>query len=441
MSLDATAAEPWTLTAAQASAAIAAGTLTSEALIASCLERIAAREPAVKAWAWLSPEAALRAAREADKRRAVRGGPESPLAGIPIGVKDVIDVTGMPTTSNSEIYQGYMPSIDAECVRVVKAAGMVPLGKTDTVEFAAGGRRAATRNPHDPARTPGGSSSGSGAAVGDAHVAVAFGTQTAGSLIRPASYNGAYALKPTWGSVAWPGAKQFAPSLDTIGWFGREVADLALMAGAFHLRGYQAMAAPEVSSLRIGICRTPWAAELSPDMEAALSRAASALSGAGARVFDLALPAGAETLREHHAAVMFGEGQPHFLAEHLQNAHRLHEDFAQRVTDAGRVPAAALTAAYDAAADQRRAVEAMFGPDLDVILTPSALGEAPLGVDPVGAWAMNAFWTLLHVPCLGIPAGVGGAGMPVGLQLIAPRYGESRMLAAAAAIAPLIDRP
>ena len=434
------AAEPFRLTAAAASAAIAEGRLTAEALVCALLDRIAEREGEVRAWAHLDPVAARAAGREADRRRDARGGrPETPLSGIPIGVKDVIDVRGMPTECNSEIMQGYRPAFDAECVRVVRAAGAVILGKTETVEFAAGGRRAPTRNPHDPARSPGGSSSGSGAAVGDFHVPLAFGTQTAGSLIRPASYNGTYALKPSWGSVAWPGAKQYAPSLDTIGWYGREVADLALMASAYRLRGFRPMAAPDLSTLKVGICATPWADELSPGMAAALEGAAARLAAAGARVFALDLPAGCETLRDHHQAVMMGEGAAHFLGEYVENLPRLHQDFRDRVELADETPPERLRAALDAASDLRRAVEGMFGPDLDVILAPAALGEAPLGEDPAGAWAMNAWVTLLHLPALSIPAGTGPAGMPLGLQLLAPRYAETGLLAAAAAMAPAID--
>lgn len=431
--------EPHMLSAAAASAAIAAGTLRAEALVVSCLERIAARDGEVRAWRHVDPIAARAAAREADRRIAWAGGPRTPLEGLPIGVKDIIDVAGMPTTHNSAIYQGFTPAMDAECVRVVRAAGAVILGKTDTVEFAAGGRRAATRNPHDSARTPGGSSSGSGAAVGDDQVPLAFGTQTAGSLIRPASYNGIYALKSTWGAVAWPGTKQLAPSLDTLGWYGREVEDLALMARAFHLRGLVDVPTPALSSLRIGLCVTPFADRCDRASLAALEAAGARLAAAGAQVFALDLPKGIAALEDHHGAVMFAEGGPHLLGEWLENGHRLAPDLAARVEQQGDVSPARLIAALDAASDARRSVEALFGPDLDVILCPAALSEAPIGDDPVGSWTMNAFWTLLHLPCLGIPAGRGPAGMPIGVQLVAPRYGESRLLAAAAAAAPHID--
>jgi Asp-tRNA(Asn)/Glu-tRNA(Gln) amidotransferase A subunit family amidase len=430
--------EPSDLTAAAASAAIARGDLTSEALVLSCLDRIADRDPVVKAWSFVDRAQALAQAREADKRIATAGGPRTPLEGLPIGVKDVIDTADMPTTSNSAIYEGFRPALDAECVRIARAGGAVILGKTDTVEFAAGGRKAATRHPQDPARTPGGSSSGSAAAVADRQVPLAFGTQTAGSLIRPGGYCGIYSLKPTFGAVAWPGAKQFAPSLDTIGWYGRTVADLALMAQAYRLPGLDEAPAAETGSLRIGICRTPYAEECEPAALAALEAAADRVRAAGAATVDLALPPGAETLKAAHETIMLAEGRVHFLGEYLDNGPRLHRDFRDRVENARGITSADIVAAQDHAARMRCAVEALFA-EVDAILAPAAKGEAPVGADAPGAWVMNAFWTLLHLPCLGVPAGDGPAGMPLGVQLVAPRFADARLLAAGAALAPAID--
>ncbi len=228
--------EPCFLTAAEAAAQIRDGRLTSETLIRSCIARIEARDPQVKAWLHLDKAKAIAAAREVDKHP-VKG----PLHGLPFGVKDMIDTADMPTTYNSPVFQGQRPARDAACVGVARLSGAVILGKTDTVEFAAGGRRAATRNPKNLAHTPGGSSSGSGAAVGDRQVPLAFGTQTGGSHIRPASFNGIYGLKPTWGSVSREGAKQYSNMLDTIGWYGRSVADLSLVASAFRLHDVGAL--------------------------------------------------------------------------------------------------------------------------------------------------------------------------------------------------------
>ena len=196
----------------------------------SCLARIAARDADVKAWLWLEPDHAIRRARELDKLPA-----KGPLHGLPFGVKDIIDTADYPTTQNSPIYDGMRVGRDAACVAMVRGAGALILGKTDTVEFASGGRKALTRNPYNFAHTPGGSSSGSGAAVGDFQVPLAFGTQTGGSHIRPASFNGIYGMKPTWNLLSREGVRMSSITLDTVGWYGASVDDLILVGTAYRL--------------------------------------------------------------------------------------------------------------------------------------------------------------------------------------------------------------
>ncbi len=430
---------PLGLDAAGAARAIKDRTVTAEALTRACLDRIEERDGAVKAWSYVNPDAALRTARDRDRSLAA-GQDLGLLHGVPIGVKDVIDTCDMPTASNSPIYAGYQPSIDAECIRVVRGQGAIILGKTDTVEFAAGGRRAATRNPHNVAHTPGGSSSGSGAAVADGQVPLAFGTQTAGSLIRPASYNGIYSLKPTHGTVAWPGARQYAPSLDTIGWYGRSVADLSIVAQAFRLRGVGAAPSVALSCLKVGLCRSPnWHLTQSAS-RAAFELAGERLASAGAHVITLDLPALFDSLPAAQDMIVHVEGMPHFLAEMIENSHRLHKDFRERVENAKGIDAGALVAVYDRAAEGRRVFDGLFGADLDVVLTPAALGEAPLGADPAGGWAMNVMWTLLHVPCVAVPVTTGPTGLPVGVQLVGPRFSEPRLIAIAEQVASEIDQ-
>src|ERR1700676_4702177 len=218
------------LTAATISAKLLDGEITGEQLARACLARIAARQADVRAWSYVDPDVVIRQARELDKLPS-RG----TLHGIPFGIKDIYNTADMPTQHNSPIYTGHRPNIDAATVGTLRAAGALILGKTDTMEFASTGRLAATRNPHNLERTPGGSSSGSAAAVADFHVPLAFGTQTGGSLIRPASYCGVYDLKPTWNAVSAEGITLISTTLDTAGWYGRSVADLALVADAFAL--------------------------------------------------------------------------------------------------------------------------------------------------------------------------------------------------------------
>jgi Asp-tRNA(Asn)/Glu-tRNA(Gln) amidotransferase A subunit family amidase len=425
--------EPCFLTAAQAAAAIKTGTLTSETLVRSCLDRIAARDPDVKAWLYVDPDYAIRQAREIDKRPAVH-----PLHGLPFGVKDIMDTADMPTTQNTAFYQDHRPTLDAACVAIVRKLGSVILGKTDTVEYASNGRKAATRNPFNLAHTPGGSSSGSGAAVGDFQVPLAFGTQTAGSLIRPASFNGIYGMKPSWGVVSREGVTQFSTLLDTVGWYGRSVDDLELVASAFQLPGLGDVGTPLPSALRVAYCETPYWERAEPASRIAMETAAKRLSEAGAKVQRLSLPEAFAGLADAQATVMYGEGRAAFLPQYLIEKDAMHPEFVLTATGKRGVTPERLRAAYDLADSCRRQFDALFS-DFDVVLTPAAAGEAPEGLHTVGDWIFNGFWTLLHVPCVAVPATQGAKGLPVGIQLVGPRLSDIRLLAIAGTLAPLID--
>src|SRR6185436_378398 len=212
---------------------IAAGTLSSEDLVRDCLRQIGERESEVRAWAFVDTAGAIAAARNADTAKLLGAGPFGPLHGMPIGVKDIINTADMPTQHNSVIYRGNQSGSDAAVVMLLRAAGAVVIGKTETIEFAAHGRLPVTRNPHDPSRTPGGSSSGSAAAVADMMVPLSLGTQTGGSVVRPASFCGVFGFKPTWGAISAEGAKLFSVTLDTSGWYARAIGDIALLAKVF----------------------------------------------------------------------------------------------------------------------------------------------------------------------------------------------------------------
>ncbi|MXQ14473.1 amidase [Microvirga makkahensis] len=426
--------EPYELTASEASKLIAERKLSCEELVRSTLKRIEEREPTIRAWTYLDPQRAIRQARELDKQPA-----KSPLHGLTFGVKDMIDTADMPTSHNSPVYFEHRPGKDAACVSVVRHSGALILGKTDTVEFASGGRKAATRNPWNLAHTPGGSSSGSGAAVADRMVQLAFGTQTGGSHIRPASFNGIYGIKPTHGAISREGAKMYSHTLDTVGWYGRSVADLQLVAEAFRLVGHDTAAPVDVKGLKVGLCRSPVWRKSEPAGRAALAAAAKRLEAAGAIVIELELPAPFGELNAAQETIMQGEGRAAFLPEYLAYRHLLHQDFVDKVEGAHGITPEALIAAYDLAADCRRTFDGLFGKELDVILTPAAPGEAPEGLHTTGDWAFNAMWTLLHVPCVGIPVGLGSQGLPVGIQIVGPRFSDAALLRIADACAPVID--
>lgn len=425
--------EPCFLTAAEAAKLIREKKLTSEALTRSCLERIEAREPTIRAFLHVDRRLALATAREMDKRA-----PTGPLHGIPVAFKDMIDTADMPTSHNSPQYQGHRPNQDAGSVRVVRLQGGVLVGKTDTVEFASGGRKAATRNPFNLAHTPGGSSSGSGAAVGDRQVHIAFGTQTGGSHIRPAAFNGIYGMKPSFGVVTREGAKQLSISLDTIGWYGRSAEDIALVAEAFRLWGMGQQKPVAVKGLRVAVCRTPYVSKLSKEGEKALVTAAERLKKAGAKVSELELPAPYGELNEAQWTIMCAEGGASFLPDVLQYGDAFHQDFRDFVSNKRGTSVEGLRAAYDVSAECRRDFDRRFG-DIDVVLTPPAPGEAPEGLHTTGDWTFNALWTTMHVPCIAIPVTKGPKGLPVGVQIVGPRFTDARLIKIAEAVAPIID--
>jgi len=418
------------LTATAMLSRLRAGSITIETVARACLDRIAARDATVMAWSYIDPDSVIRAAREMDKHPL-----KGPLHGLPIGLKDIFATADMPTQHNSPLYVGSRTGVDAACVGTLRAAGALIMGKTDTSEFAGMGRLAATRNPHDTTRTPGGSSSGSAAAVGDCQVPLALGTQTGGSLIRPASYCGVYALKPTWNAVSAEGVKLGATSLDTVGWYGRCVADLALLADVYDLRDDVTPVVPPIGRTRIAVHRLGF--QVDAASETALAVAADRLAAAGAEVTWIDLGAVLDPMDGLWELIFGLEGHAALLNLARLEPARLHSSFMNRVKNTPGYTRAQLIAAYDTAARSRVLFDRLAG-GFDAVLTVSAPGEAP-AEKTAGNNKTNRDWTMLHVPCVNIPAGHGSAGMPVGLTLTGPRFSDRKMLAVAEAVAPIID--
>ena len=387
--------DAWRLSATEAARLLAARELSSEELVSSCLERIAAREPELRAWAWLDEEAALEQARSRDAESA-RG----PLHGLPVGVKDVIDTAGMPTEYGSPIYAGHRPERDADCVAWLREAGAVVLGKTVTTEFATY-EPPPTVNPLDPARTPGGSSSGSAAAVGAGMVPLAYGTQTAGSVIRPASFCGVAGFKPAHGWRSTDGIKRLSARLDTLGLLARSVGDAALL-GGFDVPSGEG---------RVAFCRTPWWDSLEDG--AVLEEAAGRL---GAEEVELpaefaGLPAAQETVMAFDVARNL---EPEWR-DHRDELSGAMRDYIERGRTVSAEDAEAGAAVRDRCAAMLPDVFAGF----DALMVPAALGEAPLRVDGhTGDPLLCRAWTFLGVPALSVPGLVGPAGMPIGVQLV-----------------------
>jgi Asp-tRNA(Asn)/Glu-tRNA(Gln) amidotransferase A subunit family amidase len=424
--------EPWRLTTARASALMERGELTSEEYVRGFLERISVRDPVVKAWSWVDPLATLAWARECD--RAPRKGP---LHGIPFGAKDVINTRELPTQHNSPLYEGHRPGEDANCVAVLRGSGAVLLGKTDTLEFASGGRKPLSRNPRNLAHTPGGSSSGSGAAVADGMAPLALGTQTGGSTIRPAAFCGVHAMKPTFGRISFEGVRHYSVHLDTIGLYGRCVADLRLLAHAYRLVDDPHVRPPPPDALTIGVCETPMWSQACADAQEALHQAATLMRRAGAKLVPFVLPQSFATLTDEQDVLMHEGGRAAFLPEYLRARHGLHADFIAKVENQRGIHPAQMRQVLDAVAARRTEFEQQMQP-YDAVLTLSAPGEAPLGLTSQGAATFNRMWTALGVPCINLPGMTGHAGLPIGMQLVHQRYEDDRLLQVAEALSPLL---
>ena len=397
------------------------GRLAAEAFAHACLDRIAAREAEVQAWAWLDPEAVLAAARALDA-----SGPRHLLHGIPFGVKDVIDTADMPTAYGSPIYDGYRPVADAAVVAAIKDCGGLVLGKTVTCEFA-GGLPSRTRNPHHPGHTPGGSSSGSAAAVGAGMVPVVLGTQTAGSIVRPASFCGVVGFKPTFGTINRAGVKPLAESLDTVGLFAARVDDAAYAAAALTQRMDLAEDAPLPRAPRLVVCRTDRWDAAGADGAAALEQAVAAVLRAGASVRDGDLPFSSAALMGSGMAILASEARAAFGHELRTSSELISTKMLEFLATAKPDGHSLVDAARIAVDAARLKFDAMFD-EIDAVLTLAAPGEAPAGFETTGNAAFNFVWTILHGPALSLPGLFGPTGLPIGIQLAGPRYGDARLL-------------
>jgi Asp-tRNA(Asn)/Glu-tRNA(Gln) amidotransferase A subunit family amidase len=395
--------------------------VTALQVVDACLAEIQLRDRPIHAWAALDAEFARRQARELDAG-AVRG----PLHGLPIGVKDILDTADLPSEYGSPIYAGHRPAWDAACVACARTAGAVILGKTVTTEFATM-HPAATVNPHDPRRTPGGSSSGSAAGVAAHMVPFAYGTQTVGSIIRPAAYCGVVGYKPSFGMLSRNGMKMACESLDTVGVIARTVEDAALLVAGSAMRSIDV---PAVDKPRLGLCRTANWSHMTREGVQAFEAAVRRLAQAGAVVVEQDLPQDFAGLDAADLRILDYEIARSFAYESARHRDRISAVLLARIDSGAQMAQADNAKAVSYAAECRRNLAAhMQG--LDAIVTPSATGEAPLGLDNTGNTAMNRLWTLLHGPCVTVPAGRAPTGMPLGLQVVGLPGADERTLGVA----------
>jgi Asp-tRNA(Asn)/Glu-tRNA(Gln) amidotransferase A subunit family amidase len=427
-----------TLGVKQALEGLQAGRFTSEALVQACLARIEQLEADIKAWAWLDATAALEQARAADRRR--RAGKRAALLGVPVGIKDIIDVRGVPTGMGSAAFADYVPDKSARVVRRLEEAGAVILGKTVTAELAylVPGK---TRNPWNPAHTPGGSSSGSAAAVAARCVPAAIGTQTNGSVIRPAAFCGVVGYKPSAGLISRAGVLKFSHTLDQLGVFTREVADAAVLASAliaeaadepdsvsdFALVPANLDPAPLPQPPRLAAVRSPLWHLADVAQQENFSRSVATLRKAGAAVETVTLPDAVLQAHEVLRTIMHYEGARAFARLQAQQRERLSAAINRLIDEGLRLE----ESAYHAALEARTRLQGQIGEWMhryDALLTPPARGEAPATLEHTGDPQFCTIWTLCGFPALTLPAGLGPHGLPLGLQIVAGRLQDARLL-------------
>jgi Asp-tRNA(Asn)/Glu-tRNA(Gln) amidotransferase A subunit family amidase len=406
---------------------VAQRTLSAEAVAHAYIQRIEAQEAVLHAWQYFDAAQVLAQARGIDAASSAAG----PLAGVPVAVKDVMDTADMPSGYGSPIYAAHRPLVDAAAVAAVRAAGGIVLGKTVTTEFATF-KPGPTVNPRSPRlnepHTPGGSSSGSAAAVAAGMAPVAFGTQTAASIVRPASYCGIVGYKPTFGTLPTAGVKPLSPSLDTIGVLTRRVDDAAFFVGILARRDF---VIEKAGSLRVGVCSTPYWDAATPASRQALSHAARLLEAAGATVADAVLPQACDNLADVQSAIMSYEASLAYVPEYQTRRNDLSEPF-RDILAAGAALGGARYVALQSQAEQGRHALATLFDRFDVLLAPSAPGEAPAGLASTGDPIFSRMWTLLGNPCVNVPVGTGPAGLPLGVTVIGPRWRDEVALSAAA---------
>lgn len=420
-----------TLTGLGARRLLSEGKIGALELTEACLARIATDEPRVQAWTFLDPDLARAQARRCDEARRL-GRPQGPLHGIPVGVKDIIDTRDMPTENGTVLHAGRRPTRDAAVVERLRAAGAVVLGKTVTTELAVY-HPGKTRNPHDPERTPGGSSSGSAAAVAAGMVPLAIGSQTNGSVIRPASYCGVFGFKPSHGLISRFGVLTQSPPLDHVGVFARTVEDLALICET--LAGFDARdrdtrleAPPRLLEVTrqdwplapdLALVKSPVWDQADDDLKAAFAELAETL---GPRLTDVDLPEAFKVAHGLHGLIMSVDLARSFAAEYARGPDHLSARLREIIEDGRRALAIDYAGALDLVPALRASLDPLFS-RYDMIVTPATTGQAPRGLESTGSPAFCTIWTLLGLPAVTLPLLTGADGMPMGVQLVG-RFGD-----------------
>jgi Asp-tRNA(Asn)/Glu-tRNA(Gln) amidotransferase A subunit family amidase len=412
---------------------VAIGELTCEAIVEELLERIDAVDSSIEAWTHLDPDAALLAARHADKNQR-----SAPFRGLVFAAKDNFDTHDMPTRYGSPVHEGFRPGRDASCIATLRLGGGVLLGKTVTTEFAHR-HPGKTHNPHHPEHTPGGSSSGSAAAVGSSMVGAAFGSQTTGSVIRPAAYCGAVGYKPTYGEINGSGMLANTPSFDTVGMITRYVDDLVVLRAALLGDELSPVTPPNISDLTIGYCRTPYWDQADAEARAMTDRAVNVLANAGARIEEFDGGGAFDGLDDANLCISGFEFARTMAHERLYALDALSPILRDgRMADGLNADYASYAQAQASVARLRTNLDRAMD-KVDVVLTLPAPGAAPRGLASTGPATFNMPWTTLHVPALTLPVFESEAGLPIGIQLCGSRHDDRHVLACGTSISSVLQ--
>lgn len=430
-----------TTTATTIRSKLLSGTLSVSDYATALLSRATTNQPSLRAWAHLNRSDIMSQAAHLDSLPASQRGP---LFGLPVGIKDIFLTKDMPTRFNSPIFSPPHPTIplDATSVSVLRASGALIFGKTETTQFASTTTGGPCRNPHNPAHTPGGSSSGSAAAVADFHVPLALGTQTGGSIIRPASFCGIWGLKPTFGTASTEGMSRYSPSCDTVGYLARSVEDLDLLARVFEQRDHAArdLHEPLPQTARVGMLKTHvWAEKAGPGLKSAWEEAKRLLTQAGYAPQEVQLPEEFASMTPYHANLMAHESRSMFLGYYLSPDTRPQLDSViTSILERGlTLTTQEIRETYDGVARLRPQWDE-FAREWDMVITPSTTDSAPEGLEWTGDACFNAMWTALHAPCVGVPGLKGTGDLPIGLTVVGARWADERVLRGAATLGEVL---
>ncbi|QPH17923.1 hypothetical protein C2857_002849 [Epichloe festucae Fl1] len=430
--------ELFKLSATQAAELIRRDHISAQDYAQALLDRVRYRDPQVRAWVYLDEKVILDQAKWLDSLPVEKRGP---LHGVAVGIKDIFLTKDMPTRYYSRLHaHDGNAAADSAAVAILRSAGAIIFGKTATTEFASMTEGGPCTNPNNPKHTPAGSSSGSAAAVADYQVPLSIGTQTGGSIVRPGSFNGCYGFKPTWGTVSTEGVGRFSISADTPGFYARTVEDVELLARLFRIDSL--MTAPlkplSIAGAQVAFMKTHVWPNAGPGTHAAWDLAHRLIENHGGKIEDVELPEAFSRCSEWRETVVIQEARAAFLSKYCEDKSKLHVDIVSLVENEDLPSPKEVLEAHDGIARLRTEWD-QIARNYDIIIAPSAVDEAPEGLEDTGIAVFCSMWTILHVPAMNVPGFKGACGLPIGLTVVGSRYSDMEVLQGGKAIGAVFN--